>query len=68
MNEAAVKEIGASRPQRSSKKANTGRSSRPILRKAIPRERLFQQLDRFQEGPIIWVSGASVRSPIFLWR
>jgi LuxR family maltose regulon positive regulatory protein len=31
--------------------------SRPILRKAVSRERLFKQLDRFQEGPVIWVSG-----------
>ncbi len=33
------------------------RSSRPILRKAVPRERLFERLDRFWEGPVIWISG-----------
>ncbi len=38
-------------------KNNPGNSSRPILRKAVPRERLFERLDRFQEGPAIWVSG-----------
>ena len=38
-------------------KNNPARSSRPILRKAVPRERLFEQLDRFQDGPVIWVSG-----------
>jgi ATP/maltotriose-dependent transcriptional regulator MalT/DNA-binding SARP family transcriptional activator len=39
------------------KKNSPSRGSRPILRKAVPRERLFKQLDRFQEGPVIWVSG-----------
>jgi LuxR family transcriptional regulator, maltose regulon positive regulatory protein len=38
-------------------KTTSGSRSRPILRKAVPRERLFKQLDRFQEGPVIWVSG-----------
>jgi hypothetical protein len=36
---------------------NRSRNSRPILRKAVPRERLFEQLDRFQGVPVIWVSG-----------
>jgi ATP/maltotriose-dependent transcriptional regulator MalT len=38
-------------------KTTPGSRSRPILRKAVPRVRLFKQLDRFQEGPVIWVSG-----------
>ena len=38
-------------------KNNPIRSNRPIVRKAVSRERLFKQLDRFQEDPIIWVSG-----------
>ena len=36
---------------------NPGKNSRPILRKAVLRERLFERLDRFQDGPVIWVSG-----------
>jgi LuxR family maltose regulon positive regulatory protein len=39
------------------KKNNPSKSSRPILRKAVPRERLFERLDRFREGPVTWVSG-----------
>ncbi len=39
------------------KRKSLSRSSRPILRKAVPRERLFERLDRFQGGPVIWVSG-----------
>ena len=35
----------------------TTSGSRPILRKAVSRERLFEGLDRFREGPVIWVSG-----------
>ncbi len=41
------------RPKTTSRHYSVG----PVLPKAIPRERLFQQLDRFQEGPVIWVSG-----------
>ncbi len=38
-------------------KNNPIRSNRPILRKAVSRERLFKQLDRLLDGPVIWVSG-----------
>ncbi|MCU0580757.1 MAG: hypothetical protein MUF69_14650, partial [Desulfobacterota bacterium] len=38
-------------------KTTSGSYSRPVLPKALPRERLFRQLDRFQDGPAIWVSG-----------
>ncbi len=39
------------------KRKSLSRNSRPILRKAVSRERLFERLDRFQDGPVIWVSG-----------
>lgn len=38
-------------------KNNSIRSNRPILRKAVSRERLFKRLDRLLDGPVIWVSG-----------
>ncbi len=41
----------------SSKRISPRRGSRPVIRKAVLRERLFERLDRFQDGPVIWVSG-----------
>jgi LuxR family transcriptional regulator, maltose regulon positive regulatory protein len=46
-----------SRSNYASSKNHLAGRSRPILRQAVLRERLFKQLDRFQEGPVIWVSG-----------
>jgi LuxR family maltose regulon positive regulatory protein len=33
--------------------------SRPIVKKAFPRKRLFSQLDRMRQNPIVWVSGVA---------
>ena len=41
----------------SPKRISPRRGSRPIIRKAVLRERLFERLDRFQDGPATWVSG-----------
>ena len=57
MTEITSNKTGRSRSGSSPKKSYSGRSSRPILRKTVPRERLFERLDRFQEGPVTWVSG-----------
>ena len=51
----ALKNNKRSRSRRLSTGNHSGKSGRPILRKAVSRERLFKRLDRLLDGPVIWV-------------
>lgn len=40
-----------------SRRVSLGKTARPRLARVLPRERLFEILDRSQEAPVTWISG-----------